>query len=321
MIYYNSGGIMKKIILNNKGISLGLTSAITWGADTVLVGIILGMTPFIQGEQAILLAPFVSAFLHDLFSAIWTLVYLSIKGQLKRLVVAMKTKSARYVVLGALLGGPVGMTGYLLSIKYLGPSYTASISSVYPALGAILASILLKEKVNKKAWVGLLLSIFGIIALGYSKGTNEASLLGFIFVSLCIFGWGSEAVICAYGMKDDEVDSESALQIRQLTSALVYGVMIIPIFKAIPLTITVAKNPVLILIAVTALFGTISYLCYYGAIHKIGATKAMGINITYFVWAIIFESLFLRTPLSIKTIILGSIIMIGSYLVAKEPNK
>lgn len=309
---------MKRI--NNKGVYLGITSAITWGIDTVLVGIVLGMAPFVQGENAIILAPFVSAFLHDFFSTIWTFIYLTIKGRINILIKEMKTKSARYVMIGALLGGPVGMTGYLLSIKYLGPSYTASISSIYPAVGAVLAAIILKEKLDKKAYIGLLVSIIGIIALGYSRGSDKASVLGFIFVGLCILGWGSEAVICAYGMKDDEVDSENALQIRQLTSALVYGFMIIPIFKGIPLTIETFSSEVILLIGITALFGTISYLCYYGAINKIGATKAMGMNITYFVWAIIFDAIFLKNTLSIKTIILGFIVMLGSYLVAKEPN-
>lgn len=307
-------------VKKNNGVYLGVLSALTWGIDTVLVGIILGSTPFINGKDAIFLAPFVSTFLHDLFSAIWTFLYLLIRGEIKRLINSLKTESARYVMLGAILGGPIGMTGYLLSIKYLGPSYTASISSIYPAVGAILASIILKEKLNKKAYIGLALSIFGIIALGYSKGTDNTSILGFIFVSLCILGWGSEAVICAYGMKDDEMDSESALQIRQLTSAVFYGIMIIPVIKALPLVTEVIKTNVILLIIITALFGTISYLCYYGAIYKIGATKAMGINITYFVWAIVFDFILLKNPISIKTIILGTVVMIGSYLVAKENN-
>lgn len=305
-------------VKKNNGVYLGILSALTWGIDTVLAGVILGAAPFIDRDNAILLAPFVSTFLHDLFSSFWSLCYLSIKGQLNRLIKALKTKSARYVMLGALMGGPVGMTGYLLAIKYLGPSYTASISSIYPAVGAILAAIILKEKLNKKAYIGLILSIIGIIALGYSKGSDRTSILGFIFVSLCILGWGSEAVICAYGMKDDEIDSESALQIRQLTSAIVYGVAIIPIIKAIPLVSDVLRSNLILLIAITALFGTISYLCYYGAIYRIGATKAMGINITYFVWAIIFDFILLKNPLSIKTIVLGLLVMIGSYLIAKD---
>lgn len=44
----------------------------------------------------------------------------------------------------------------------------------------------------------------------------------------------------------------------------------------------------------------------------------MGINITYFVWAIILETIFLGTPLSFKTILLGTAVMFGSFLVAKE---
>lgn len=308
------------MIKKNNGVYFGIFSALTWGIDTVLAGMILESAPFIDGDNALLLAPFVSTFLHDLFSTLWTFIYLLIKGQINRLMKALKTKSARYVMLGALMGGPVGMTGYILSIKYLGPSYTASISSIYPAVGALLAAIILKEKLNKKAYIGLILSIIGILALGYSKGSDKTSILGFIFVSLCIVGWGSEAVICAYGMKDNEVDSESALQIRQLTSAIVYGVAIIPIIKAMPLVFETLRSNLIFLIAITALFGTISYLCYYSAIYKIGATKAMGINITYFVWAIIFDFILLKNPLSIKTFILGLLVMIGSYLIAKDDN-
>ena len=301
-----------------KGVAAGTVSAIMWGADTVLMGIILAMTPLVETKQAILLAPFISAFLHDLFSAIWTFIYLMAKKEIGNLLKSCRTKSALYVVLGALLGGPIAMTGYLLSIKYLGPSYTAAISSMYPAVGAILAGLLLKEKVNKKAWLGLLISITGIIVLGYSKGGTETSMLGLVFVSLCVFGWGAECVVCAYGMKGDEVTPEHALQIRQCTSAIVYGAMIIPVMKGISLTMEIVKTPVACVIGITALFGTISYLCYYTAIHEIGATKAMGINITYFVWTIILETIFLGTPLSLKTIIFGAIVMIGSFIVAKE---
>lgn len=303
-----------------KGVSAGVVSAIMWGGDTVLMGIILAMTPFVETEQAILLAPFISAFLHDSFSAVWIFVYLGAKKELGKLFKACKTKSALYVALGALLGGPIGMTGYLLSIKYIGPSYTAAISSMYPAIGAILAGVLLKEKVNKKAWLGLIISISGIVVLGYSNGGTESSMLGFVFVALCVFGWGAECVVCAYGMKGNEVTPEHALQIRQFTSAIVYGAMIVPVMKGISLTMEIVKTPVVLVIGFTALLGTISYICYYNAIHKLGATKAMGINITYFVWAIILETVFLGTPLSLKTIVFGSVVMIGSFIVAKEPT-
>ena len=49
-----------------------------------------------------------------------------------------------------------------------------------------------------------------------------------------MFGWGSEAVLCAWGMRDDAVDNETALQIRETTSALVYLIVVLPIFGAWP---------------------------------------------------------------------------------------
>ena len=300
----------------------GLTSGILWGLDTVLLGIALSMTPFLSTEQAIFLSPFVSTFLHDLFSSIWMSIYMIIKGQLKKTIIAAKTKSGRFIMLGALLGGPVGMTGYLLSIKYIGPAYTAIISSLYPAMGALLSYIFLKEKMKPTAILGLFLSIFGIIILGYAPDGEVMNLgLGFAFALLCVIGWASEAVVCAYGMKDDEVSPEQSLQIRQLTSAIAYGFLIIPIVKGIKFTLGVIPTTATTIILLTALAGTASYVFYYKGIHKIGATKAMSLNITYSAWSIIFGVILLGNNVDLKSIICCILIMIGSIIAAGDLNE
>lgn len=300
------------------GIFSGITSAIMWGLDTVLMGIVLAMSPFLDGN-AVFLAPFVTAFFHDAFSTIWTFIYLAIKRQLKDLFKAMKTRSTLFVVLAALMGGPVGMAGYLLAVKLIGPSYTAIISSLYPAVGAILSYFILKEKINKKAWLGLIFAIIGVILLSYTSDQSETSVIGFLCAGLCVIGWGSECVICAYGMKDDEVSSEFALQIRQLTSAVVYGLVIVPIFGGIGLSFEVLRTSVIWWIAATALSGTISYLFYYNAIYRIGPTRAMGLNITYVVWSIVFDKLFLGSEISILAIVSSIVVIVGVYFVAKQP--
>ena len=310
---------------NNKGnykvgVMSGITSAITWGLDTVLMAIVLGMSPFVP-DGAVFLAPFITAFLHDAFSTVWTFIYLAFKKQLGNLFKSMKTKSALFVVLAALMGGPVGMTGYLVAVKLIGPSYTAIISSLYPAVGAILAYFILKEKMNKKAWIGLIFAIIGVSIIGYSSGQAGISVIGFLCALLCVFGWGSECVICAYGMKGDEVSSEFALQIRQLTSAIVYGVLIIPVVGGIGLSFEIIRTSVAWWIGVTALSGTISYLFYYKAIYKIGATRAMGLNITYVVWSILFDILINGSEISLKTIVCSIMVIGGVYFVAKAPEE
>ena len=300
----------------------GLASGILWALDTVILGLALAMTPFIASEQAIFLAPFVSTFLHDAFSTIWMALYMFSKKEIKKTIKGFNTRSGRFIMLGALLGGPVGMTGYLLAIKYIGPTYTAIISSLYPAIGAFLSYIFLKEKMKPVAIVGLLISIIGITILGYSPNGQVTNLvLGFIFAIVCVIGWASEAVICAYGMKGDEVTPEQSLQIRQFVSAMTYGVLIIPVVKGIGFATTILYSKASLVVLFASLAGTASYIFYYKGIHKIGATKAMSLNITYSAWAIIFGLVILGNNIEVKSILCCIMIIAGSIMAAGDMNE
>lgn len=307
-----------------KGIAFGLMAGATWGIDTVLVGVIMAATPFIDTAKAIALAPFVSTFLHDFFSATWATLYMLIKGETKNVLKAVKTKGGRFIILGALFGGPVGMTCYLLSVKYIGPAYTASITSVFPAIGAVLAFIFLKEKINGRVWIGIVLSILGVIILGYVPSGLEAGsnfLIGMLCALGTVFAWGVEGVICAYGMKYGEVDAEHAINIRQATSGLFYAVIIIPFIDGYDLAFQAVSSKVGLLLAITALVGTMSYIQYYKAISSIGAARSTSLNITYAVWAIALQFLFMDIPVTSQLIIGCGVVLVGAVLVAGNPKE
>ena len=296
----------------------GLTAGILWGLDTVILGIALAMSPFASTEQAIFLAPFVSTFLHDACSSIWMIIYMGIRKQYKATIKAFKTRSGKFIVLGALLGGPIGMSGYVAAINFIGPAYTAIISSMFPAVGALLARVFLKEKMSPLQWIGLAVSIGGVIAISYTPGVEAPKnlIIGIVCALVCVFGWSAEAVICAYGMKDPDVSDEHALQIRQLTSAIFYGVVLLPVLSGWGFAASLVGTKLFYIIVIAALFGTASYLCYYKAIVKIGAAKSMALNITYTAWAIIFAFFLLGDSISLRSIILGIIIICGSLIAA-----
>ena len=275
----------------------GILAGITWAVETIVLGIALSMSPFVSSQQAIVLAPFASTFLHDLFSALWSCLYNGIKGNLPDVVKAIKTRSGRYVAVAAVIGGPVGMTGYVLSVANMGASIGAVASAVFPAIGAVLAYIFLKEKMSWYRWVFLILSLVGVYGLSYSPELNITNFwLGFAGTLMCAFGWGIEAVIIARCVQDNSVTDEIALQIRQTTSALVYGIVILPIMKGWGFTLSLFKQTgsLIPIIAVAALFATVSYLYYYKAISQIGASKSMALNITYSAWAVIISVIFLK---------------------------
>lgn len=274
----------------------GIIAGVTWAVETIVLGIALAMSPFCSTEQAVILAPFASTFLHDLFSAIWSCIYNGVRGNLRSVGRALKTKSGKFVALAAVIGGPVGMTGYVLSVANMGASIGAVASAIFPAIGAVLAYFFLKEKMSWYRWIFLILSLLGVYGLSYSPEINITNFwLGFAGTLMCAFGWGIEAVIIAKSVQDAAVTDEIALQIRQTTSALVYGVVILPVMKGWGFTLSLFNGTGWLIptIAIAALFATASYLFYYRAISQIGASKSMALNITYSAWAVIFSVIFL----------------------------
>lgn len=302
----------------------GIIAGITWAIETVVLGIALAMSPFCTTEQAIFLAPFVSTFLHDACSAIWATAYNGVKGNLKNVWKAFKTKSGKWVVIAAVIGGPIGMTGYVLAVNYMGASIGAVASAIFPAIGSILAYIFLKEKMKWYQWVFLIFTLLGVYGLSYSPDLNvENFLLGILGAAMCAFGWGIEAVVLAKCLKDPEVLDEYALQIRQTTSAIVYGVILLPILKGWGFTANLFQANtgwLLPTIAIAGLFATASYLFYYKAIAQIGASKAMALNVTYTAWAILFTVLILRdtSVLNPLTIICALVVLVCGIFSAAD---
>lgn len=302
----------------------GIIAGITWAVATVVLGIALAMSPFCSTEQAIFLAPFVSTFLHDACSAVWATAYNGVRGNLKNVWKAFMTKSGKFVVLAAVIGGPIGMTGYVMAVNYMGASIGAVASAIFPAIGSILAFIFLKEKMKWYQWVFLIFTLLGVYGLSYSPELQiENFWLGILGALMCAFGWGIEAVILAKCLKDPEVTDEYALQIRQTTSAVTYGVIILPVLKGWGFTadlFTSETGWLLPTIAIAGLFATISYLFYYKAIAQIGASKAMALNVTYCAWAIVFTVLILRdfSVLNPLTIVCALVVLLCGIFAAAD---
>ena len=302
----------------------GIVAGITWAIETIVLGIALAMSPFCSTEQAIFLAPFVSTFLHDACSAIWATAYNGVRGNLKNVWKAFKTKSGKWVVAAAVIGGPIGMTGYVLAVNYMGASIGAVASAVFPAIGSILAYIFLKEKMKWHQWIFLVFTLLGVYGLSYSPELQIQNFwLGLLGAAMCAFGWGIEAVILAKCLKDPEVLDEYALQIRQTTSALTYGIIILPVLKGWGFTASLFSAEtgwLLPTIAIAALFATVSYLFYYKAISQIGASKAMALNVTYCAWAIVFTVLILRdtSVLTHITIICAIVVLVCGIFAAAD---
>ncbi len=291
----------------------GLISGLLWGLNAVVLSIALALAPTMDSTQL----SFASAFLHDACCALILLVWMGCQGRLRDTLDALTTRSGRVVMLAALLGGPLGMSGYLTAINNIGPGFTAIISALYPAFGTVLAVLVLKERMKPRQLICLALALAAVMLMGGSSASMQDTGNAFLGIGgalLCVIGWGSEAVILAWGMRDDKVDDQTALQIRETSSALLYAVLAVPLAGAWPAALDLAPTTVMLVLALAACAGVASYMFYYKAINTIGAARGMAVNISYSAWAVVFAFLLVGTVPSVLEIACCIVVMVNTVL-------
>lgn len=288
---------------------IGLLAGILWALDTVILS--KALAPF----ELLMIAPIVAAAIHDTCSFLDLSLFHTFKKQLRILLRAFRSKNARWIVLAALLGGPIGMSAYVSAIYFMGPAYTAAFSSLYPAFGLILSYFVFHEPISKKQLFGIAISLFGVFMMSFGSTQEMISLpVGMLCALLCIVCWGGEGVLVQFGMKDGQIGSDHALWMRQGISSLTYLIVIMNLISGWDLAGQMISISSFLWIVLAALAGTSSYLCYYHALHHIGTSKAMPLNITYVAWAIIFSFFILHTVPSMAEIGFGSLVLIGAVM-------
>lgn len=297
-----------------------LLSGIFWGADTSFMGYYFSMYSIYFAVP--LMLPIFITFIHDMVSALLINISILITGRLKAVITDIKKAKSKYIWLGSLLGGPIGMCSFILAIEYAGPAITAIISSIYPAVGLFFAYILLKEKRKPYQVVALFIAIAFIIALGFiDEGHTNRSIMGIIFALVCACAWGSEAVLCSYGMKSGEISNLSAICIRQNLSMITYGTLMTLYFIFFQYGESIDFNSSLAYVGMAAIFGSTSYYCYYRALVTIGVSRAMALNISYTAFSAIFSYLLFGIELTISQMLIGFCIVVSGLISAYDFEK
>lgn len=347
-----------------RGLAAGIFSGMTWGLQGVLLNsLVLHFGPFQVTTQgafyASLIAAVAVAALHDFVASCWILFFDTVTGRIKEIPRALKTKPGRLAIFASIFGGPLGMGGYCIGMYLAGVTYALAISAIYPAIGAILGRIVLKERINARVWVGILACLAGAVLVGWAP--PEAATSGFQFYLGIAFscgpaiGWAAEGVIACFGM--DMIDPDIAIWIREFFSsviALFTTVIGISIFAT---AITGGTETLidgstyalhwytgwkmfisafgnvnsLIWIIITAASGGFSYVFWYRAINMIGTGRAMAFNVTYALWSVPAGYLAnLITPLygwengyaATGLVLVGvAVITIGAILVVINPKE
>ena len=308
------------------GVIAGIFSGITWALYTIINNLITENAIFNSYIEKMFIPVLVIVFLHDFFSSIWLFFYLWKKKKFFELKKTIKSKNIFLIFLGALFGGPIGMSGYLLGIKYMGASYTASFSCTYLILGTILSVVFLKEKINLKMIIAVLINMAGIFILNFQVNeidSDKISILGIFSLILCIFGWALEGLIASYILKYKNADTEPsiAIFIRQLTSTVFYSFLIIPYIRAYNLVFIVLKSNIALYIALISVIGSLLFFLWYYSMSIIGVARGISLNISYIIWTIIFEIIVFNVKFQLNFIVASILLIVSVILIAISPEE
>ena len=194
--------------------------------------------------------------------------------------------------------------------QYLAASTAAILNATSPFFGALVAALWLKDPLRRSKLVGMALGLAGVVMLvGWRpeplSGLALTAAFACLAASLC---YGVASVYVKSQMTG--VSSFSIALYSQLAAAVVLApaLPLAPIQG--PITATVAGSVLALAVGSTA----IAYLLYFKLIANIGPSRALNVTFLIPLFGVLWGYLFLDEPVTINTLLGGSLILAGTWL-------
>ena len=314
---------------HQKGILIGLASGLLWGINNLFFA--YGYSQFSSGAadfdiphwHFILLLPLTAAAANDTFAALSLLLYNGMRGLFQQIFSSFKTIGGRTICAAALLGGPIGQSTYYMGIVMAGPMYALMLTALYPIVGCLLSRLFLKQQINFRMWLGIILSVIGAMLTNYVPFHHppEGFFLGILCSGIAAIAWGSEIVLAVRGM--EEIDPDIAISIRETVSGIVLLAICCMLGKDGSLTwpvISKISETSLLSFAAAGIAAGASYAFWYSANRWIGCAKGTATNSTFIVWGVLLNFFFGESPdISGMTLTGCALLLAGVALVIINP--
>lgn len=274
----------------------GYTAFMTQGMSTGIWGEWYGVTSGLSAFAVVYTLSAVGAAVNDICSAIWTLVYAGIIGRLSDFARSINTKPGRILILAAIIGGPLASTAYVVGLQMAG-SIIVPIAALNAAIGAIIGKVIYKQVLSKGMVLGIFICFAAAVLIGSTGmeldgGFSTEMLIGITSAFCAALGWGIEGAVGGYACC--MVDTEVAICIRQITSGIVNGVVLVSILSIIGgdgigagvsmVCQALLDGPSIWMFFIGGIFASWSFKFWYKGAAMCGAALGMGCNGTYAFW-------------------------------------
>ncbi len=317
------------------GFMWALWTAVLWGAWYVPGTALWSEYPYVEiaadHQSMRLAATAVMTWIHAIAVFMFLLLWNTVLGKVKdygRTIIRFKTISKWYA-LASLCGGPLAIFGSYMAMGFIGPVFAAISSLLYPVIGAIIARLWYKEKISRRAALGMCIIIIGGMVIygpslfGETNVANPNAWLGYLGGIMSAIGWGTEGAVAARAM--DVSDPDVGIHCRFSFEILFWGIFILPVialFTDLPIKYliinTITHSKAILWIILASATHAYCYTAFYKSFSLIGVGRGEAIGNLYAVFALIFIAAFtLQFPQ--WYFVIGLILtMIGSFVMFSE---
>jgi drug/metabolite transporter (DMT)-like permease len=279
-----------------RGIQLLILATILWGGNYICGRFLAPALP--------------STLLNTVRWAISTAILVGILA-LNKKSLPIFTKWKEFMTLG-FLGIFAFSTLTYLGLRSISASQAGMISAGIPIAILVFTPFVLKEHIKLKSWIGILVSIMGVIVLFQGKHVeaSHVSVLGDIEIVLSCVAWGLYTVLGKrYGKEIDPL--------TMTAGAALYGT----IFSAISCIGTVKPDMVhmtgiawICVIYVSTFASVGAYLAWNAGVKVVGAARAAPYINLLPVWTVVFGVLLLHEQISWMSLMGGVLTIVGAIL-------
>ncbi len=225
----------------------------------------------------------------------------------------MRRHAWQLVVVGLLSSG-VPAALYSFALQYMPSGMSAILNATTPMFGSLVAWAWLKDRPDASRILGLAMGFAGVAFLASAKASGPvqasawvqaAAVLACLLACLC---YGIAASFSKVYLS--EVPPLATAAGRQLGAALVLAG---PALTQLPAQMPSAQAWGAA-VAVGVLCTAVAYVLYFRIIQSLGPARAITVPYVIPVFAVVYGSVFLGESLSLRTLLCGLVIALGTAL-------
>lgn len=276
--------------------------------DVIIVSIICSITLLALG---------------DLFGAIFTFIYNAMQGKgLKEYKRTANLKVSWFMLLSAAFAGPMATGCWMAATPFCGLTMVAVITSLGPVLTVFISSFFLKEKLNMRIDIGVIIVVLGAIASGWEGVVEGGSnyILGICLALLAPIGFTLEGQFSTYA--GDIIDPNVGCGMYRCLGSSLIGLFSMFVLSFVTgnadafisiITIALGTPALLGMTIAMGLLGAINYNAAYLAFNRTGPSRVLAVDSSRPIWSIPLGFLF--AALGVAPYMVTQMNIIGAFIV------